>query len=73
MLRAERVFGANPFAGDLAFAGDLSFAGDLCFFHSASAALLFTLPIGLNEGNSAVAFRLGLDIPPTYLSEISLK
>jgi len=73
MLRTERVFGGNPLAGDLALAGDLTFAGDLCFFHSAIAALVFTLPIGLNEGNSAIAFRLGLDIPPTYLPEISLR
>ena len=55
MLSTERLFGDNAFAGDLALGGS---------FHRDAAALAFTLPIGLNDGCSAVAFAfLGLDIP----------
>ncbi len=56
MLRTERVLGAKALAGDLA----------LDFFHSASATLFLTRPIGLNDGFSAVAcLRLALGIPNT--------
>jgi hypothetical protein len=62
MLSTERLFGDNAFAGDLALGA--------CF-HVAAAALAFTLPIGLNDGCSAVAFVcLGLDITLVFMRKI---